>query len=56
MERASEKTAVPGSEGKSQEGQGVDVIKDDYDGRLTMEVTQSMHDVSYHTIASSCDY
>ena len=47
MERASERTSVPGgkSEGQSAEGQGNQVLNDDYDGRLTMEVTGSMHDV-----------
>lgn len=47
MERASEKTVVGGSaEGqKSREGQGDQVLDDEYNGRLTTEVTGSMHDV-----------
>ena len=58
MTRASEVTPSPangeakasGSVGgdavKSREGQGKEVLTDDYDGRLTMQVTGSMHDVS----------
>lgn len=50
VERASEHTPAPGqstdsSNIKSQEGQGGDLIKDDYEGRMTMEVTQGMHEV-----------
>ena len=59
MTRASEVTPSPangdakasGSVGgdavKSQEGQGKEVLTDDYDGRLTMQVTGSMHDVGW---------
>lgn len=33
-------------EAKSKEGAGDDLLSDDYGGRLTMELVDSMHDVS----------
>lgn len=60
--RASERTSAPtvdlpnpkSTEGqsakqvKSAEGAGEDLVDDDYDGRLTMSITESMHDVRPH--------
>lgn len=51
VERASEQTPAPSSsEGvKSQEGQGGDLLEkkeEEYKGRMTTEVTISMHEVS----------
>jgi hypothetical protein len=47
--RASETTATPaearGSEVKSKEGTGQELVADNIDGRLTMEVVTSMHEV-----------
>jgi len=37
---------VPGEVIRSAEGKGKDLLDDDYDGRLSMQVTSSMHDVS----------
>lgn len=64
IERASERTPAPSANGagtpasglvssqavKSKEGLGQDLLQDNVDGRLTMEVTGSMHSVS---VASS---
>lgn len=59
MQRASERTATPGSapngdakDVKSKEGQGDDLLDEEYGGRLTMEVTGSMHDAS--DLSSNC--
>lgn len=60
IERASERTPAPSANGagtpasgtvsgqtvKSKEGLGQDLLEDNVDGRLTMEVTGSMHSVS----------
>jgi hypothetical protein len=57
MERASENTSTPSNGEKagqsaagvafrSKEGKGEDLLEDDFDGRVTMQVTGSMHDVS----------
>lgn len=51
MTRASETTGAPTVDaikrpGKSGEGAGADLLDDDFDGRLTMSVTESMHEVS----------
>ncbi len=54
MENAKEHTARPESMSipvnggllKSSEGAGKDLLDDDVDGRLTMEVVGSMHEVS----------
>lgn len=52
MARASECTPVPSRDphptnpAKSTEGIGKDLLADNYDGRLTMEVVGSMHEVS----------
>ena len=57
MERASQATATSangsqaggsakGDDVKSKEGKGEDLLEDDYEGRLTMQVTSSMHEVS----------
>jgi hypothetical protein len=57
MERASENTSTPsngkkvgqspaGDAVRSKEGKGQDLLEDDFDGRVTMQVTGSMHDVS----------
>lgn len=47
MARASEHTPVPSRDpqAKSAEGVGKDLLADNYDGRLTMEVVGSMHEV-----------
>jgi hypothetical protein len=54
MARAAESTPVPSRDAnpahaaaaKSAEGIGKDLLADNYDGRLTMEVVGSMHEVS----------
>lgn len=45
VERASE----TGNGLKSGEGQGVDILDNDYDGRFTTEITTGMHEVSHLT-------
>lgn len=48
MARAAESTPVPSRDAnaKSAEGVGKDLLADTHDGRLTMEVVGSMHEVS----------
>lgn len=47
MARAAESTPIPSRDAgaKSNEGIGKDLLAEDYDGRLTMEVVGSMHEV-----------
>ena len=58
IQRASEHTRIPTSASgqaiKSGEGSGTDILDDDYDGRLTMEVTGSMHEVCSCQGKSTC--
>ena len=60
VERASEKTSAPGGV-VSQEGVGKDLIDGDYEGRMTGEITNGMHEASLpprlsdHTSVSSAD-
>jgi len=41
-----ERASQTGNGLKSGEGQGVDILDNDYDGRFTTEVTKGMHEVS----------
>jgi predicted Rossmann-fold nucleotide-binding protein len=41
-----ERASQTGNGLKSGEGQGVDILDNDYDGRFTTEMTQGMHEVS----------
>lgn len=48
-----ERASQTGNGLKSGEGQGVDILDNDYDGRFTTEVTQGMHEVCLLLTSSS---
>ena len=43
-----ERASQTGNGLKSGEGQGVDILDNDYDGRFTTEITTGMHEVSHY--------
>jgi len=53
IDRASEVVLGPPDGVKSSEGQGKEVVEGDYEGRMTTEVTQGMHEVCAFSIHPS---
>lgn len=47
-----ERASQTGNGLKSGEGQGVDILDNDYDGRFTTEITTGMHEVSRYLLNS----